>query len=1092
MLCGDVNLISPLMRKQLGEWAALDMKSNCWEFNVNSTSLVVNFMKQHGWTVRIAGEHVQLGNNMWNSTSTFVDDKGQLRPVSHKKPQKIGEISASMAGKLMNKKERKKIDRSDRVPNVNIDQSTRFRIGDIVSWMDKDGRQKGRVERANDKYFVITDLNSGKELPSYNQNSEFVKLIERPHSFENFPVGIAVSYSNSKRAKVTGHDLKKNRLITETYNGDSDDVSMTDPSLKIVKIDAHARSSQFRPRQKIKYRLAGTKTWIEGVVLKVGEESIEVSISQNKVNVNDQGIVKSDGTEIMAKVSEIRHNQIDFTTTNDVSVLWEVGKEIYFMDVSTNNEYRLTVSSHHRKGEFTANIQKNSALYAQHITIPLTCLSLTIITSSKTEKEGGYVEFEHYKPDMGVENLTMRARRKVTKKLENIVLTFMQGKEYGIEEEDANKISVIGRWKIEDAQQLEENLWNKNTNLMDYLYHSLLLMSALDAADYSIGMYTTFFRKHVKSQLFPFSKLHKATLQYILPEMTKNPNLDDLQYGKAIATLKHIIHGIIREFIHEVKMRREDDPTARIRPLKTGYSQYASSIEKFVVKNIHDLCSNIGSEEIPTESLVLCHEGGKFYCYSVQDVVKNIEKADSIGEIAANPFTGVEWDSTFIKRIREMFMDTDRGREYLSQFPEPNRTYNLVTGDVIPEKEFSKSLKGVTISDLLGICPELKGKCLSLEAGQLLQTMALRIIKSIIVHLDPDNSHSYFETDSIIKAARVWLNEFNTRDSGIAENAVYNAIFQIVAVELNSVAGSVLKDENTLAYKEFTYADELMESEKKHQKGIETSIKGMLTFGIIIYSFLRLTLEPLRKQEIITYDMISDRVKSEPYLFFVFGTELPVSESSDYGSFFDEPKSPVMEEPTIIAVSGKIPKDNPQNYAKENTLVKSFYEIQPSLLKPAKAKKEAKHKFSVTAGHQIYNFIMKFIRGILATNPDKTYSSETMFNMLNMYILDKKFTNDDFSMTLTTSVTNYMNASDVSQDAIGKLNKVQSSLLAVLKSEGESMKFKEKSSHILSFAVGSLIYYLFSNIVKTKHKDIDSDQIIDEIANDDNLSKINK
>ena len=1089
-LCGDVNRIGPLMQKELSRWAVLDMGTNCWDFNVSNEHLVVNFMKQHGWSVRYAGKEFHEGN------SKYVDEKGNLKPISQKtSKQKLDIISGKMAGKLMNNRKKRL---SFHTPIVEETEYTRFRLGDIVTWTDKDGRQEGLVEQVNNEYFVVTNMDTREEYPPFKQTSEYIKVIERNNSFENFPIGIAVTSQHIKQARVIRHKLDS--LVVETYNGDVEEISIRDPSLKILKIDAHLRSNQFRPKQTIKYRLVGTKRWVQGTVLSVKEDSINVIVMQDKISVQDQGILRSGiwANETNAKVVGIRQDQIDFETSDDVSTTWEIGSEVYFLDVFSRDgdkeEYRLDVAAH--KGRIlTANIRDNSLLQATHIKIPLTCLSLTIVLP-ESKKKSDYLTFDRYEPDLTHENINRRARNMVTSKFKSIILNYMQGKEYSSkadQSEDASRINVIGRWKIEDAIELEENLWNKNENLMDYLYHALLLSMALQSDDIGIGMYAVFFRKHVRSQLFAFSQLHKATLEYILPELTKNPNLDDLQYGEAIATLKHIIHEWIADFMHEVKSRKEGDVTARIKPRMKPYSKYSNNIGKFVIKNIHDLCSNIGSEEIPTESLVLCYEGGKFYCYSVQDVVKNIEKADSSNEIPVNPFTGVEWDSTFIKRIREMFMNTDEGRDHLAQLPKPNRTYNLVTGDVIPQKDFHKTVKGVTITELLNICPEKAGRCLDLEAGQLMQTMAIHLIKNIVATLEPVSNRSYFETESIVKAARIWLNDFSGPEAGMTDNAVYNALFQTIAHELNSVTGSILKDTNSLIYKEYTYADELMESEKRQNRGLETSMKGILTFGIIIYSFLKLTIEPLKNQEVITYDMIVDRVKSQDYLLFVFGTELPMTYEERYGfSPLSSPIKQATEEPTILAISGEIPKDNPQTYAKENTLVKNLYAIQNSLINQKIAKKEPKYTFSVTAGHEIYKFITKFIKGILDTNDETTFNQESMFNMLNAYILNIDIS-DDFSKTLLVPVTNYMNHSEnLSTDSLSKLSKAQSSLTSILKNENYNIKFIGGSANVLSFAVGKLIYYLISNIRKTKGKDISSEEILNEIENDDNLEKINQ
>ena len=201
-----------------------------------------------------------------------------------------------------------------------------------------------------------------------------------------------------------------------------------------------------------------------------------------------------------------------------------------------------------------ASVNDNTVLTGQKVVIPIDCLSLTIIPNKDISKTG-FLNFGH-KVERETE-MTEKIRKYIRGRFEILI-------------KDHYPALLLS-----DASKLEDNLNNKNNNRKSYLEQSLLLILALDPNDTSVGQYAVFFRSHVQSKLFKFDKLHKATIDYILPEMTDNPNLDENQYSDATTELQNIVEWEMKDILHQLSYQKNK----QIRPLKRNPFAHVPAID---------------------------------------------------------------------------------------------------------------------------------------------------------------------------------------------------------------------------------------------------------------------------------------------------------------------------------------------------------------------------------------------------------------------------------------------------------------------------------------------------------------------------------
>ena len=1074
MMCGNVNEFPDNIKEELSKWAGFNPTSNCWEFNKKSRDLVANFMRGHGWTVYNEGEEFVNAKD----TTIVINKFGKGIPKQKHKTKLVG-ATKSPAKKM------------------------HYQLGDTVSWTDQDGLQYGTVEQADTQYFSVRNSKTEEVLPAIKQQEgelKMFKVVGRNHTFDDFPIQSPITSDSISRGRVVGYDVANSLLIIETYEGDQERISIKDPSLKHFKIDTLARSSSYKPGMNVKYRVAGTKDWVTGQVSTVLEDAVVVRTIQTKVRKEDQGIIYkgSKFDQTTGQVVSVRTNQIDFELADDMSGDWSVGDEIFFTpslnknkSVENEEEYRLQISAFrpNNRRYMIASVYDNTVLTGQKVVIPIDCLSLTIIPNKDISKTG-FLNFGRKVETE--EELTAKIRKYIRGKFEILI------KEH------------YPALLLSDAVKLEDNLNNKNSNRKSYLDQSLLLILALDPNDTSVGQYAVFFRSHVQSKLFKFDKLHKATIDYILPEMTDNPNLDENQYSDATTELHDIVKWEMEDILHQLNYQKNK----QIRPLKRDPSAHVPTIDNYVLKDIHSLCSNVGSREIPTESLVLCFDDGAFYCFSVHDIVKNIQKADADGNKPINPFTEHELDDVFVRRVREMFMNTDSGRKHLSELPEANRDYNLVEGEVIPNKIIVQHPKGVTISELMAIDTKLRGQPLTNDAWELLQKLAIYTIQKINIIL---GSTGFFETESIVRAVAVWLEH---------SPALKQELLPHIGRRLNKITPKNLKDVDSQYYKYHVYTEELMQVEKNYGHGISANIKGLSVYGIVIFSILQILLKSLiQNNEVITDQMIKEQIRAESDLRVLYAGELPYESeeekmedlfgtptSSPEGSPSGSPQESILKSPQESSVSGEtqqstalakkfhammqqpssvisISGETQKMYNMHTVIVKNFYAMKPSLLTSKLNRKETIKLFDDTAGHNLYKIIIIFIRGVFNTNEETgKIIKESMLTMVITYLKEIMVSHNCYEMILSGAKA-YMKTDlkDVPVKNKQIITRSQASLITIMKSEKISRVATGEALGVLLFSLGSLISCILSDSKKSGI--ITGKNITDEVDGDDDLKK---
>ena len=1011
MMCGDVGIFSKkdnAMKKQLNEWAEYDFEKNCWVFDKNMEARIVNFMKGHGWKVRYAGEIVEeLWGPRMNQTGvmnyagkyeTIADRFGNLHSIT-KKQQFLP-------------------------PRTPVDPSNLpFQRGDIVVWEEGDGAHKGLVEAANNKYFEVKDTETNQVLYPIDQESPYktigkantmFKVIERYHPIADFPTGTAISATNIRRGKVWA--IENSMLLVETYDGTIEYVSQYDPNLRIINIDISERAKDFRPRMNIKYRLTGTKEWEYAKVSKVLDASLEVMVFQNHLEKGDGGLLSSKSGSVAATIIGKYGKNLEFRTAENLSLVWRVGEQIQF-DHNGNNFIFNIVGYRPNALFLIAKMMDDSVLAPIKKTISLDCLSLTIIKKKEEITHTGFINFtsEHNQQSQEERKkhwITL-VRQNVRSKFENLISQFYQKGREGTE------LGV----SLDDAAILEENLFQKHNNPsistqdikklfntsgdeVNYLMQAMLLIMALDSTDNRIGKYTYFFRAHVSSEMFKFRNLHKADINHIIPEIIDNPNLGD-QYGEAVGTLRGLVEENIKEQLYHVKRMWTGKEGGPIIPYKGSHLfDMFNSLEKYVANDLKSLCSNVGSAEIPEESLVFCFENGQFYCFAVQDIILNIKKADEEKYIPYNPFTGEAFEEVFIKRMREMFMDTEEARSYYNKMEPPNRTYNLVPGDIVSKEMRVEAIKGITISELIAINPLVKNQKFEYAASDMLQTLAIYVVQKMIQESGEGNR--YLPTDSMLKLASIFLS-YGT------DKIWKQVIIDQIVEDLNKaktnqsfVTGKLNK--NDIIYMKFLYAEELLSVEQKAGKGIETSESGLVVLGSLIYSLLQLTINSAMHSPNIVNDVISAKNIDEGILnnenlkqifsdtlykrglvstnYNLFGEDLSDSES-------EEPSKKIITPPRIITQAGDV-VGKKINYRIEDDIVKSLFNVHPILYDSTFNKKKLpQYKYSQAASHNIYKIINLFVKAILQSADNVTITTESIKGMV-MIVLNALPLSPDF------------------------------------------------------------------------------------------------
>ena len=428
-----------------------------------------------------------------------------------------------------------------------------------------------------------------------------------------------------------------------------------------------------------------------------------------------------------------------------------------------------------------------------------------------------------------------------------------------------------------------------------------------------------------------------------------------------------------------------------------------------------------------------------------------------------------------------MFMNTDSGRKHLSELPEANRDYNLVEGEVIPNKIIVQHPKGVTISELMAIDKKLTGQPLTNEAWELLQKLAIYTMQEINNIL---GSTGFFETESIVRAVAIWLENSPELKEGLLPH---------IGKKLNKITPKNLKDVDSQYYKYHVYAEELMQVEKNNGHGISANIKGLSVYGIVIFSLLQILLiSVIDVRTVITDQMIKEQIRTEPNLRVLYAGELPYRNEEEV-KLFGTPTSSPERSPSVMAVSGETQKiDDPKMYKTHTDMVKNFYAMRLSLLTSKATKKEVTKTFNDTAGHTLYNLVVTFIKGVFNTN-DETGKiiKESMLIMVTTYLDQTKVSHNCHEMVLAGAKA-YMktNLADVPLKNKQIIAKSQASLITLMKSEKIHRSVDGNAFGVLLFSLGSLISCVLSDSKKSGI--VTGKDITDELNGDDDLKKFNQ
>ena len=999
-------------------------------------------MRSHGWTVYEEDEIVEeyYGEKL-NAAGEKIY-KGKLRRIADKKGKLVA-IKTQRRTKLITQKQ-----------EAEEASTLDFQVGDVVSWEDGSGVHKGDVEQADERYFTVRDQETKEVIPAIEQQrgkNKMFKVISRRHTFANFPVGTPIISSLVDKGKVISHQEETNSLLVETFMGDEETVPLDDPKLKKFHISVEERVDKFRKGMKVKYRVAHTKEWEEAEVLGVNDNNLVVRVLQNKINLGNNGMLTNLDKATQAEVTGKTQGRLVFKTAEIMTASWPLGSDLFFQ--TENKEYmvKLTMFGTNKNYVFV-DTNTQEALANREKLVPLTSLSLTVI-DRKHITQSGVVEFSGRKEEKMTYQEMMR--KELRRDFEVII------KEY------------YPMWSIADGVELEDKLFAKNSDFISYTMQVSLLLLALNPNDPQIGEYSTFFRSHVRSKMFTMSNLEKADINYILPELVNNTNLKTDQYNEAMDTMKKIQEEFIIEKVRKVKSEIVGKKYKRIRDLNVDFL----TMKPFVMKDIHSVCRNIGSLEIPTESLVLCQEGSEFYCFSVHDVVLGIEKADREGIAPKNPFTERDFDRSFVKRVREMFMVSQEGKQRLEQLPKAQRDYNLVYGDVVPNKVTSNGQRGVTLSEFIAMNPKVDGRTFDIKAGTLLQDLAFYILENLIEIIGVGK---YSEEITIIRAMDIWLEETN--------DIWRRAITRQVADDMNIFSRNP-NTKNVALYNKITYANELLESLASRGKNMETNPTGLVILGSLIYSLLQLILHPIivSKSGIIDDVDIKTSIMEEPNLKILFATapNLPLTRIEKLEVLFgkeeayeeDSPNVKIIDAsaPQFFTAEGETPslseiKDT-KMYPLQTTMVKSFYKVKPALLEPKKKDKSGLHTFNNEAGHELYMVSAKFVSKVLNSSDEKMIDKDSMLVMIGK-TLESMEVSDDFSHHIMTPVNKYMSAMRLKfkfdTKAKTDMDTAQTNLVSLIKKENLDKTIKKDAAYILLFAVGALIRHILVDTNVTK------------------------
>ncbi len=195
--------------------------------------------------------------------------------------------------------------------------------------------------------------------------------------------------------------------------------------------------------------------------------------------------------------------------------------------------------------------------------------------------------------------------------------------------EDEELSSSTGPDVREQIEKFEESIWKslrKQPTLIQYLNRVLFPLLFLDDKG-DIGRYAKFFRSKVKSGDIDIADLRSANLAHYIPEVVMKYIVDkeNLQpvYKRLKADLRNRIDSFIAVYMghHGIGVRYPKNLPIflwrkhLVEPQQVCYDQTRTGYT--------------GKKKILDKELVICYTDGKFYCYSIEQVIQDIAMLNS-------------------------------------------------------------------------------------------------------------------------------------------------------------------------------------------------------------------------------------------------------------------------------------------------------------------------------------------------------------------------------------------------------------------------------------------------------------------------------
>lgn len=191
----------------------------------------------------------------------------------------------------------------------------------------------------------------------------------------------------------------------------------------------------------------------------------------------------------------------------------------------------------------------------------------------------------------------------------------------------------------------------------DNYYHTLAKLLIFLNKNDPIGQHAAFFQNKVVQGVYTPERVLELDLQEILPEVFLNPQVSEAErdaLSKAVEKAISDKSASLEEEIH-TEIEYMKDPSKK-RAKKSAPAVAPPKIEK--VMPVKEMCDN-ASWDIKAVNIIICKDGGKFYCLNIEKIIKELGTKGSATNYLTGKPLGEDVKSNLLKRYSNQIASKD-------------------------------------------------------------------------------------------------------------------------------------------------------------------------------------------------------------------------------------------------------------------------------------------------------------------------------------------------------------------------------------------------------------------------------------------------